>query len=176
MSACIRHTERLRSASLELLCWLDSFRPQSRSDRRVRRLKIPRIRTTWGGLRISTSRPNALCHQLSNGAEVSIVSPPHSDTNAPSGPQNPHIFTDEARRAASLPKVVETIRYALEIPATTAPKWIARCAGVQKVSRPIDKCQEMSQNSPPVVAVAAMAEHHTYQAVVCAFSSVCSWA
>src|SRR6516225_10109502 len=81
------------------------------------------------------------------------------------------MLTDEARRVASLPKVVETSRYALEIPATTAPKWIARCAGVQKVSRPIDKCQEMSQNSPPVVAVAAMAEHHTYQAAVCAFSA-----
>jgi hypothetical protein len=35
---------------------------------------------------ICTSSPKALCHQSSNGADVSIASPPHNDTNAPKGP------------------------------------------------------------------------------------------
>jgi hypothetical protein len=39
-----------------------------------------------GGLMICTSKPNALCHQLSKGAEVSITSPPQSDTKVPKGP------------------------------------------------------------------------------------------
>src|SRR2546421_12823321 len=47
-----------------------------------------------GGLTIFTSSPYALCHQLSNGAEVSIAMQPHVAINAPSGPRNPQIFTD----------------------------------------------------------------------------------
>src|SRR2546421_8352003 len=47
-----------------------------------------------GGLTIFTSSPYALCHQLSNGAEVSIAMQPHVAINAPSGPRNPPIFTD----------------------------------------------------------------------------------
>src|SRR5271163_2923850 len=38
-----------------------------------------------------------------------------------------------------------------------------RCAGVQKVSRPMDMCQEMSQYKPITVDVTASAELHTYQ-------------
>src|SRR5271154_6501825 len=38
-----------------------------------------------------------------------------------------------------------------------------RCAGVQKVSLPMDMCQEMSQYKPTTVEVTASAELHTYQ-------------
>src|SRR4051812_30190704 len=37
-----------------------------------------------------------------------------------------------------------------------------RCAGVQKVSRPIVMCQEMSQCSPTMAAVAANVSVHAY--------------
>src|SRR5277367_7083325 len=38
-----------------------------------------------------------------------------------------------------------------------------KCAGVQKVSLPMDMCQEMSQYRPTTVDVTASAEVHTYQ-------------
>src|SRR5271154_6657653 len=43
-----------------------------------------------------------------------------------------------------------------------------RCAGVQKVSRPMDMCQEMSQYKPTTVDVTASAELHTYQGTAAA--------
>jgi hypothetical protein len=58
----------------------------------------------------------------------------------------------------------------LESPATIAPKWMHKCAGVQNVSRPIDMCHEISQNRPTVVAVTAIAEDHTYQGIEAARS------
>ena len=63
-----------------------------------------------GGLTISTSNPNELCHQLSNGADVTIVTPPQHARNAPSGPRNPHTLIEAAFAAASLPQVVEKIK------------------------------------------------------------------
>src|SRR5438046_10581117 len=50
------------------------------------------------------------------------------------------------------------MRNTLESPATIAPKWMPRCAEVQKGSRPIDMCQEMSQYKPTDVAVTATTE------------------
>src|SRR5262249_17209105 len=39
---------------------------------------------------------------------------------------------------------------------------MAMCAGVQNVSRPIDRCQEISQCTPTMANVTAATEHHTY--------------
>src|SRR5690242_16779144 len=39
------------------------------------------------------------------------------------------------------------------------------CAGVQKVSRPIEMCHEMSQYAPKADEVAAAARHHTYHGI-----------
>ncbi len=86
-----------------------------------------------------------MCHQLSNGADTTIVAPPHTARNAPNGPPKPHTPIDAARSGASLRSVVATIRYEPARPATMPPSWIAICAGVQNESRPIDMCHEMSQ-------------------------------
>ena len=40
------------------------------------------------------------------------------------------------------------------------------CAGVQNVSRPIERCQEMSQCTPTMANVTAATEHQTYQGAV----------
>src|SRR6516165_5221314 len=72
--------------------------------------KIPRISTTCGGLRIVTSNPNELCHQLSKGAEVNMQKPPQAAMKAPSGPRKPQICT-ECFLVASGTKVVCRIRY-----------------------------------------------------------------
>src|SRR5271168_1002592 len=72
--------------------------------------RIPKPSTTCGGLKISTSNPNELCHQLSKGADVTIVTPPHAVKNAPSGPRNPQTFTEADCVAGSCDKVVEKIR------------------------------------------------------------------
>src|SRR5256885_7595464 len=40
---------------------------------------------------------------------------------------------------------------------------MAACAGVQKVSRPIERCQEMSQMMPTFALVAATSVAATYQ-------------
>ena len=45
------------------------------------------VSNACGGLKISTSNPYASCHQLSNGAETSIVSEPQIVTHAPNGPR-----------------------------------------------------------------------------------------
>ena len=39
------------------------------------------------------------------------------------------------------------------------------CAGVQNVSRPMERCQEISQCVPTMAEVTAMTEHHTYQGI-----------
>src|SRR5260370_42020082 len=49
------------------------------------------------------------------------------------------------------------------IAAITPQAWIARCAGVQKVSRPIERCQETSHAPPILAEVTARAPNHTYQ-------------
>jgi hypothetical protein len=40
---------------------------------------------------------------------------------------------------------------------------MAICAGVQNVSRPIERCQEISHCPPTMADVTARTEHHTYQ-------------
>ncbi len=37
------------------------------------------------------------------------------------------------------------------------------CAGVQNVSRPIERCQEISHWPPIIAELTARTEHHTYQ-------------
>ena len=59
---------------------------------------IPSASKTCGGLRIFTSRPYAACHQLSNGAEVIMATPPQAHRNAPIGPRKPHIEIEFARK------------------------------------------------------------------------------
>ncbi len=46
-------------------------------------------------------------------------------------------------------------------PAMIPPAWIARCAGVQNVSRPIDMCHEMSQYVPARMQVTDASDVHT---------------
>src|SRR5689334_10152351 len=103
---------------------------------------MPAASTMCGGLRILTSRPYASCHQLSNGADVIIAIPPHAAIKAPSGPRNPHIHTEHSRSSDRGLNVVDRMRKPHEMPARMPHIWIAMCAGVQKVSRPIDRCQE----------------------------------
>src|SRR5947209_11106319 len=49
--------------------------------------------------------------------------------------------------------------------ASTAANWIMRCAGVQKVSRPMVSCQEMSQYKPTGIHKAPRAHAQTYQGI-----------
>ena len=61
---------------------------------------------------IRTSRPWASRHQSSKGADTSIAAAPHADTNAPSGPEYPHVRMLAPPTLASLPNVAAMIRYA----------------------------------------------------------------
>src|SRR5712664_3812849 len=47
--------------------------------------------------------------------------------------------------------------------AMTPQAWMARCAGVQKVSRPMERCQETSHAPPIKAEVTARAPNHRYQ-------------
>src|ERR1700733_12855035 len=47
--------------------------------------------------------------------------------------------------------------------ASMPPKWMARWAGVQNVSRPMVMCQEISQYKPKVIEVTAAAPDQTCQ-------------
>src|SRR5215469_8303061 len=47
--------------------------------------------------------------------------------------------------------------------AITPQAWIAMCAGVQKVSRPMERCQDTSHAPPMEAEVTASAPHHRYQ-------------
>src|SRR5580704_7175806 len=91
-----------------------------------------------------------------------MATPPHAAKNAPSGARKPHIFTELARSSERRSRVVERIRYPQEMPARTPHKWMTIWAGVQKVSRPIERCHEMSQWIPTMEHVTAAAAHHTY--------------
>ena len=42
---------------------------------------------------------------------------------------------------------------------------MAMWAGVQNVSRPMERCHEMSQCVPTMAEVTARTEHHTYQGI-----------
>src|SRR5580704_13013185 len=52
--------------------------------------------------------------------------------------------------------------------ASRPPKWIARWAGVQNVSRPMVMCQEISQYKPKVMEVTAVAPDQTCQGTAAA--------
>src|SRR5690348_589348 len=106
---------------------------------------MPSASKACGGLMIFTSRPYALCHQLSNGADVSIAPQPQTQIHAPNGARNPQKLTDASRSACVPKKVVLMATYPELIPAMSPPAWISRCAGVQNESRPMDMCHEMSQ-------------------------------
>src|SRR5471030_659344 len=41
------------------------------------------------------------------------------------------------------------------------PAWISKCAGVQKLSRPMVSCQEMSQYKPMAIRMDALVQAHT---------------
>src|SRR5580698_4469074 len=43
---------------------------------------------------------------------------------------------------------------------------MAMCAGVQKLSRPMERCQEISQCAPTIAEVTASTEHQMYQGTV----------
>ena len=64
-----------------------------------------------------TSRPYALCHQSSKGADTSIAKPPHAERNAPAGPEKPKTRMLTSRSAAARPNVATAIRYPDEMPA-----------------------------------------------------------
>ena len=72
--------------------------------------KKPAASTMCGGLMIRTSRPYALCHQSSNGADASIATPPQAETKAPSGPDSPQMRTLLSFSTPPRPNVVVKIR------------------------------------------------------------------
>src|SRR3569833_343930 len=125
--------------------------------------RIPIVSTACGGLRILTSSPYALCHQLSNGAETTIVAAPHAPRNAPTGPRKPHTPIETGRCGADLRNVVANTSTAPAPPARMPPAWISRCAGVQNESRPIVMCHEMSQYVPATMHETDASETQTNQ-------------
>ena len=85
-----------------------------------------------------------------------IIAPhPQMQTHAPNGARNPQNPTDAARCSRVPAKVVRSATYPDEMPAIRPPAWISRCAGVQKESRPIVMCHEMSQYTPTITHAAA---------------------
>src|SRR5262252_5966070 len=92
--------------------------------------------------------------------------PPQAAMNAPKGPRNPQMFTEALRNGDSRASVVERISHPQVIPARTPQKWMARCAGVQNVSRPIERCQEISQCTPIMADVTAATAHQMGQGTV----------
>src|SRR5579862_7227448 len=67
---------------------------------------MPQRSTMCGGLTIFTSSPYALCHQLSNGADVIMSNVPQMHTQAPRGPLNPQNLTVDCFSAGVPKKVV----------------------------------------------------------------------
>ncbi len=82
---------------------------------------MPAASSACGGLRIFTSRPYALCHQSSNGADVSIANAPQMQIHAPSGARNPQKRTDAAFSSPVPPNVVLSASQPQVRPATTPP-------------------------------------------------------
>src|ERR1700689_3468353 len=78
-----------------------------------------------------------------------MATPPQPARKTPSGARSPKTLTDAAVSSGSRKNVHLTTSQAQMMAATTAHAWMAMCAGVQKVSRPIARCQETSQ-APPI--------------------------
>ena len=100
---------------------------------------------------IFSSSPYALCHQLSNGAEVTIMSVPQMHTHAPNGPRKPQKRTLAARSSGLPRNVVRSTSQTQLEPATIAATCSSTCGGDQNVSRPIVLCHDMSHNSPTII-------------------------
>jgi hypothetical protein len=105
-----------------------------------------------------------LCHQSSNGADVSIAPQPSIATHAPSGARNPQNQTALALACSDPPNVVRSATIPELTPASNPPPWMSMCAGVQNVSRPMDMCHEMSQIIPVTIIVAAATTAYACQA------------
>src|SRR5205085_10677854 len=97
------------------------------------------------------------------GAEVSMVSAPHPHRKAPSRARRPNMRTEAARAVSSPEKVVFAMRYTEVNPPAAAHNWMSRCGSVQKVSRPMDVCHEMSHTPPAIAEMVAITEVHTVQ-------------
>ncbi|OLC06710.1 MAG: hypothetical protein AUH42_05050 [Gemmatimonadetes bacterium 13_1_40CM_70_11] len=83
---------------------------------------MPRASRVCGGESTLTSRPYALCHQLSSGAEVSIAREPEMHSHAPRGPRNPQKPTPAARSSGVPANVVRSTSHAHDPPASTPPR------------------------------------------------------
>src|SRR4029077_17702466 len=103
-----------------------------------------------------------------------MVAPPHAAINAPSGPRNLHTLTLAEASSGSRPEVQERIRYPLVNPARIPHNWISMCAGVQNVSRPMDMCQEMSQEPPITTDTTAPKSDHTYHGTAVSSPGACA--
>src|SRR4029079_66324 len=98
---------------------------------------------------IFTSSPYELCHQLSKGAEVTIMMVHQMQIHAPSGAWKYFQKRTDLERSAGDPaNVVFNATYPQLNPATIAPICSTTRGGDQNVSRPIVRCQEISQMSP----------------------------
>src|ERR1700761_2164472 len=91
-----------------------------------------------------------------------MATPPQPARKTPSGARSPRILT-EGGASASRRKVHFTISQAQMMAATTPQTWMAMWAGVQNVSRPIDRCQETSQAPPMEDEVMARTPAQMYQ-------------
>src|SRR5262249_11697151 len=81
--------------------------------------------------------------------------PPQAAMKAPSGPGNPQILTDASRSGRTRPSVVDRIKYAQAMPASKPHTWIQMWVGVQKLSRPMEPCHEISHWMPAMAQVTA---------------------
>src|ERR1700733_6125346 len=95
-----------------------------------------------------------------------MAMPPQPARKTPSGARNPKTLTDAGVSSESGKKVHFTTSHAQMTAATTPQAWIAMCAGVQKVSRPMDRCQETSQAPPMAEEVIASTPAQMYQGMV----------
>jgi hypothetical protein len=94
---------------------------------------------------------------------VSMAMPPQPARKTPSGARRPKTLTEAGVSSESRKKVHFTTSHAQMMAATTPQAWIAMCAGVQKVSRPMDRCQETSQAPPMEDEVIARTPAQMYQ-------------
>ena len=89
--------------------------------------------------------------------------PPHPAINTPSGARMPKMDTDKAPSTGFRFSVTCDTNHNPMIPATTPHKQITLCAGVQKLSRPMERCQDTSHEPPRKQEVTASAPVHRYQ-------------
>src|SRR6185312_7744785 len=136
---------------------------------------MPQKSTMCGGLTIFTSRPYALCHQLSNGADTSIAKVPQMVIHAPIGPRNPQKCTVAA--LSSFPNVVRSTTAPHATPAQIALTYSSTCGGVQNESRPTVMCHEMSQSRPVTIpaALATMVAMNLFEDAAGAAVLVVMW-